>query len=99
MHRDALNDTCIVHEDINLTHLFMNLLHEGLHGILVRNVAHVTLHVLDTSLFVVVQATLQGSLIDVVENNGLDTSAYKSLGDVETDTIGSACYPGILSLK
>ena len=98
MHGDTLDDTCVVHQNVNLTYLCVNLLYECLHGILVGYVANVALHVLDASLLVVVQTTLQGSLVDVVEDNGLCTCCNKSLSNVEANTIGSAGNPGVLSL-
>ena len=87
MHRDALDDAGIVDEDVYLSDFCMDLFYEVLHGILVCHVADVAFYVLNASLLVVVKSALQGCLIDVVEDDGLDASGYESLGNVETDTV------------
>ena len=97
VHGNALNDACIVHQNVNLPHLSVNFLYEGLHGILVSNVTDVAFHVLDASLLVVVKSALKGSFVNVVEDNVLNTGSHESLGNVKADAIGSACNPGILS--
>ena len=87
MHRDALDDTSIVHEDVNLTYLSMNLLNESLHSVLICHVANIALHILDASLLVVSKTTFKSSLVDVIENDGLDASPNKCLCNVETNTV------------
>ena len=72
---------------------------EGFHGVLVRHVTHIALHVLDTSLLIVGQTASEELLINVVKDDCLDASSHESLGDVETDTIGCASYPGVLSFQ
>ena len=97
MHGDALDDTCVVHKDVNLSHLLVYFFYECLHSVFVGHVAHIALHVLYASLFVVGKSALQGSLVNVVEDNGFDASLYKSLGNVEADTVRSTGNPGILT--
>ena len=98
-HRDALDDTCVVHEDVNLTHLLVDLLHESLHSVLVRHVTDIALHVLDAGLLIVGQTASEELLINVVKDDCLDACSHESLGDVETDTIGCASDPGVLSFQ
>ena len=45
VHRDALDDAGVVDEDVDLAHLFVDLLHEGLHVVFLGHVAHVPVHV------------------------------------------------------
>ena len=98
MHRDALDDTCVVYQNINLTNLCMNLLNGCLYSILVSYVADITLYVCNTCLLVVVQATLQSSIVNVVEDDVLNTCCNESLSNVETNTIRCAGNPGVLTL-
>lgn len=90
VHGDALDDAGIVYEDVDLTYLLVDLLHECLYVIFLRYVAYVALHVLNAGLLIVVKTALQGCFINVVEDDVLDTGGYESLGDVETDTIKEA---------
>ena len=99
VHRDTLDDTSVVYQNINLTNLSVNLLHECLHGHFVSHVTNIALHILDASLFVVVQTTLQSSLVDVVENNVLNTCCNKSLSNVEANSVGCASDPGVFSFQ
>ena len=98
MHRDTLDDTSVVHEDIDVTYLSVDLLYECLHSVLVSYVANVTLHILDASLFVVCQTALQRCVVDVVEDDGFDACSYESLSNVETNTLRSTGNPGVLTL-
>ena len=77
----------------------MDFLNESLNGILIGNVANVAVNVVDASLFVSSQALVNQVLIDIVEDDVFDTCASKSLGNIETDAIGSTCYPGIFALE
>ena len=63
VHGDALDDTSVVDEDVNLTNLLMDGLHKGLYCIFVGHVADIALHIADASFLVVVKATLQGCLL------------------------------------
>ena len=58
MHRDALDDAGVVDKDVYLSYLLMNALYKGGHGLLVRNVAYVAVHVGDAGLAVGVQPFL-----------------------------------------
>ena len=97
MHGDALDDAGVVDQDVDLSYLLVDLLHECLHVVFLRDVAHVALHVLDASLFVVVQTTLQGCLVDVVEDDVLNTCCNKRLCDVEANAVRGAGNPGVLA--
>ena len=99
VHGDALDDAGVVHEDVDLAHLGVDLLHEGLDGHLVRDVAHIAVHVLDAGLLIVVEPPLEGGLVDVIEDDVLDAGGDKGLGDVEPDAVGGAGDPGILAFE
>ena len=45
------------------------------------------------------ETALKGDFVDVVENDGLDAGCHESLGDVEADTVGCACDPGIFPFE
>ncbi len=77
----------------------MYLLNESLNAFLISNVTNVSLNVCYASLFIVGEAALEGSLVDVIEDNGLRSCLNEGLGDVETDTVGRACNPRVLSLQ
>ena len=99
MHRDTFDDAGIVDEDINLANFFVDFFNEFAHSNLISNVANITFDIGDASLLVVVQATLKGSFVDVVENNGLHACGNECLGNVETDTVGRAGNPGVFAFK
>ncbi len=97
MHGNALDNTGIVDQNVNLAYLLMDFVDQVFDGIFVGDITDIALDVLDACLLVVVQTALKGSLVNVVKDNGLGTSSYESLGDVETNTVGSAGNPGVLS--
>ena len=99
MHRDTLDDTSVVNEDVNLTYLSVDLLNKSLYCVLVGNVANVTVNVLDTLCLVVSKTLLKGSLVNVVKDNVLNACCNKSLSNVETNTVRSTGNPSILSFK
>ena len=82
-----------------MSHFFVYLVYESLDGNFVCHVADISLDVGDASFLVVVEAALESCLIDVVEDDGLDACFYEGLGDVETNAVGCACDPGVLSFK
>ena len=86
VHRDALDDTCVVYQDVDLTHLGVNLLNQLLYLLLVRHVTYIAVYVLDAVLLVVGKTLLECSLVDVVEDDVLNAGSYESSGNVETDT-------------
>ena len=98
MHGNALDDAGIVHQNVNLAHLGMNLVYQFLHGVLVGHVADVALHVGNSSLLVVVKSALQSLFVAVVEDDGLNTSGHKCLCNVEADSVRSTGNPGVLTL-
>ena len=98
MHGDTLDDTCIVNENVDIAHLRVDLLNERLYSVLIGYVTYITLHVLDASLLIVSQTTLQRLFVDVVED-GLDTCGYESLGDVETNSVRGTSDPGVLTFQ
>ena len=99
MHRDTLDDTSVVDEDIDVTNLLMDSFYESLYSILVSNVTYIAVHVFDASLFIVSESALESSLVDVIEDNVLHASSHESLGDVEANTVRCACNPRIFTLK
>ena len=99
MHRNALDDTGVVYQDVDIADLSVDFLHKFLYSNLVCNVANIALHVLDASLLVVGKATLKSSLVDVVEDDGLCTSSHKRFSNVETNAIRGTCNPGILAFE
>ena len=99
VHRDTLDNAGVVHEDVDLAHLFVDLLHEGLHVVLLGHVAHVPVYVRDARFLIIVQAPLQRGLVDVVEDDVPDAGFDKSFGDVEADSVGSARDPGVLAFE
>ena len=98
MHGNALDDTGIVYQNINLTHFLVNLLNEGLHLIFVCNVADISVS-LDARLLVRSQTAVYKFLLDIIEYDVLDAGSMECLGNIETDTIRSACNPGVLAFK
>ena len=99
MHGDALDDTGVVDEDVDVADLSVNLLHESLYVVLFGHVADISLYVGYAGLFVVIESFLKEFFVDVIEDDGLDAGCNESLCDVEADTIGSAGDPGVLSFK
>ena len=99
MHGNTLDDAGVVNQNIYLTHLLVNFLNQRLDVVFLGHVAHITLHVLDASLLVVSQTTLQGSLVDVVKDNCFDTCCNECLRNVEANAIRSACNPRILTFQ
>ena len=87
MHRDALDYTSVVDEDVYLSYFLVYLLYESLDSHLVCHVAYIALDILYSCCLVVVKTALQSCLVDVVEDNGLNAGFYKSLGDIETDAV------------
>ena len=81
------------------TSLCVDPLYESLDVILLGHVAYIALDIGDAGFLVAVEASLHELLVDVVEDDGLDVSCGESLGDVETDTVGSTCDPGVLSFE
>ena len=99
MHRDTLDYTRIIHKDINLTDLLMNLFNESLDSHLVGNVTDITFYIGYTRLGIIGEPSFEGRLIYVVENNVLDTGCNKCFRNVETNSVRCACYPSVLSFK
>ncbi len=99
MHRYALDDSRIVDEDVDVTHLCVDFLHKSLDIVFLCHVAHITVHILYAGLFVVCQSLFESGLINVVEDDVLDACGHKRLGDVESDTVRSAGDPGIFTFQ
>jgi len=78
VHRNTLDDTCVVYQDIDLTNFLVDSLNEFSNLILVCNVTNVTLYILDTCFFVSCETTINEFLLDVVEDDCLDTCSSES---------------------
>ena len=99
MHGDALDDAGVVDEDVDLAYFLVDRLDKGLDGHFVGHVAHVAVDVLDACFLVVVQTALEGSLVDVVENDVLDAGCDECLRNVEADAVRRTCNPGVLTFE
>ena len=66
MHRNSLNDTCVVNKDIDCSNFLLNSCNELLNLIFLSNVANFT-ECLDASLLVLSKSLVNKLLIDIVE--------------------------------
>ena len=99
MHGDALDDAGVVDQDVDLSHLYVDALHERLDIILLGHVADIARDIGDAGFLVVGEAPLQSGFVDVVEDDVVDAGGDESFRDVEADAVGSARDPGVLSFK
>ena len=77
----------------------MDLLHEGLDVVFLRDIAHIALDVLDAGLLVVGESALECCLVDVVEDDVLDTCCNECLCNVEANAVRCAGDPGVLTFQ
>ena len=99
VHRNPLDDPCVVYQDVDLPDFAVDPLDEGLDVVFLGDIADVAGDVLDSGLGIVAQAALQGGFIDVVEDDVVNAGCNESLCDVEADSIGSTGNPGVLPFK
>ena len=99
MHRNTLDDTGVVDEDVNLPYLGMNFLHESLHGHFVRHVADITMYIADTRCLIICQRFVDSFLTAGIEDNLTGTGLSKCFGYSKTDAVACACDPGILAFQ
>ncbi len=89
-HRDALDDTGVVHQDIHRTQFLLDLGHQFIHLLLVGHVADVAFGV-DTFLLVCSEPFVHELLFDVVERD-FRACAGKSRCQCESDAVRGARY-------
>ena len=82
-----------------MAYLGVDFFHKLLYGHLIGDVADIAVDIGDAGLLVVCQTALQGCLIDIIENDVLNTCGYKSLCNVESNTVRSTGNPGIFAFK
>src|SRR5699024_8083088 len=94
-HGDALDDTGVVVQDVEYAHFLGHFLDQGVHGVIIGDVADVAVGV-DAGLFVGGQALVHQFLLDVVENDGGAAVGHRG-GDGKADAVGSAGDQGDLA--
>ena len=97
-HRDSLDDAGIIYQDINTTELLLDILHECVYLLLVRNITYDTVCI-DAELLVLCDTSVYELLIDIIENDLLCASLSKCLRICTTQSIGCAGYPCNLAIK
>ena len=97
VHRDTLDDTGVIDEDMNGTYLFMNTLHEGFNRHFIRHVAHIAMCVLYTFCAIEFQGFIDRFLTAGIEDDMLRTCLCERLGDSKTNAVTCACHPCVLS--
>ena len=99
VHRYALDDACVVYQDVDGADLGVDLLYQGLHGRLVGDVAHIAVHILYARLTVGLETLEHRGFVAGVENDIVCPRLYKRLGDGKAYAVGSARNPGVLTFK
>ena len=94
-HRDTLDDTGVVDQNVDVTNFLGNLLDECLDSVLVGDVADIAVGI-NAGLFVGGQALVDQLLFDVVENDGGAVVGHSG-SNGKTDAVGSAGDQGDLA--
>ena len=81
------NHGVYVDENVNLADLCVDFLHESLYSVLVRDVTHVSVHILDACFLVRGKTFVYELLLYIIEDDVLNSCARKRLRDVETDAV------------
>ena len=84
-HRDSLDDTGIIYQDIDTAKLLLYILHECIYLLLVRNVTYDTVCI-DTELLILCDTSVNELLIDIIENDLLCASLRKCLRICKTQS-------------
>ena len=96
-HRDTLDDTSVVDQDVDHAEFLLDVSHHLLHLLLVSYITDITLGINALSL-IVCQCLIHVLLATAVESN-LSTSLGVSLSDSKTDTVSGTCHEGNLTLQ
>ena len=99
VHRDTFDDAGIVHKDVDVTHLGVDFLNHLFHLVFFRNIANIAVHVSDTCVSIVLQTAGKELLVDVVEDNVLDTCCNKSFSNVEANAVRRTGDEGVLTFQ
>ena len=86
-------------KDVYLADFFVNLTYESLYRHLVRDIADVTMYVLNACFTVIIKSSLESSIIDVIENDILSSRCNESFRNIESYSVRPACDPGILTFQ
>ena len=84
-HRDALDDACIVDEDVYHADFLFDTGNQGIDGCFICHVAHVAVG-FDTFFLICGQSFVHQFLLDVVENDG-GTALCESRRNAEPDSV------------
>ena len=96
-HRNTLDDTCIIYQDINNTEFLLDVSNHILHLFLISYITDITLGINTLSL-VISKRLIHVMLAAAVESN-FSTCLGISLSNSETDTICGTSYEGNLTLQ
>ena len=96
-HRNTLDNTCIVYQNINNTKFLLDVSYHVFHLFLICYITDITL-CLNTLCFVICKSLIHVVLATAIESN-LSTSFGISLSNSETDTVCGTCYEGNLTLQ
>ena len=99
VHGNALDDTGVVHQNVYLPYLCMNLLYQFFYSLFIRHIAYIAVYIGNTGLFVCLQPLFHRSLVGRIKDDVFDTGLHKSLGNSKANAVCGSCYPGILALQ
>ena len=92
-HGDSLDDTCVVHQDIDGTYFLLDLSYHSVNCFFVGNVTYIAVS-LDAFLSVCCDSLVYQLLLDIVEADG-STALSVCGSDSEANTVrcaGNQCY-------
>ena len=96
-HGNTLDDTGVVNQDVDHADFLLNGGNQRIDGILIGNVAHITVG-FDASLFVSGDSLVHQLLLDVVKADGRAALGHTA-GNGEADAVGSAGNQGDLTFQ
>ena len=96
-HRNTLDDTCIIYQDVNNTEFLLDISNHVLHLFLISYITDITLGINTLSL-VISKRLIHVMLAAAVESN-FCTCLGISLSNSETDTVCGTSYEGNLTLQ
>ena len=99
MHGDALDDTGVVHKNVNLADFLVDAFHKSLHGDFVGYVADIAVDIGDTGFLVSLKALFHGGLIGCIENDVLYACFHERLCNGKANSVRSTCNPGVFSFE